>query len=152
MSTVSYNPKSADRPYLPHAGIYGIGQEHEADVQLFSVALAEPGGIEAPFDDKQCERDSYTVWTFRIVYGGAVIFARSRAQANTMENMGSRNLPWLNNLGIQPTGEDEQGNPAYELDKLSGIKCSVKVAAPRKDKNDPSIFYTGSVVDVFGPQ
>jgi len=150
VSVVSYNPKSADRPYLPHAGIYGVGQEHEADVQLFSVAIAEPGSLEAPFDDKNCERDSYTVWTFRVIYSGAVMFVRSRAQANTLDNMGSKNIAWLNNLGAQPTGQDETGNPTYELDTLSGIKCMVKVSAPRKDKNDPTLFYSGTVVDVFG--
>ena len=148
--TVSYNPKSADRSYLPHAGLYGPGQQQEADVALFAVKVAEPGSMDAPFDDKNCEKDSYTVWRFRIIYNGMVVFAQSRPQPNTLENMGSKNLAWMGNLGISPTGEDENGFPTYDLDKASGLKCIVKVAAPRKDKNDPTILYTGAVVDVFG--
>ena len=148
--SISYNPKSQDRPYLPHPGIYGTGQEHEADVQLFSVTLAEPGKPDAPFDDKECKLDSYSVWTFRVVYDNKVLFVKSRAQANTLPNMGSKNLPWMNNLGIQPSGEDEQGYPTYDLDKASGIKCAIKVTKPRDDKNDPTLKYSGSVVEVYG--
>ena len=150
MTQVSYNPKSQLRPYLPHAGVYGPGQEHDAYVQLFSVTLAEPGKPDAPFEDKQCEKDSYSIWTFRVVYDETVVFAKSRAQANLLPNVGSKNLPWMENLGVQPTGSDAEGNPTYELDKATGIKCIIKVTAPRKDKNDSSVHYTGSVVEVFG--
>ena len=150
MSTVSYNPKSANRPYLPNAGIYGPNQEHEADVQLFSITLSEPGKPSAPFNDKNCELDTYSVWTFRVIHDGSMVFVRSRPQPNTLENSGSKNLAWITNLNIQPTGEDENGWPTYELDKATGIKCAVKVGAPRKDKTDPTVFYTGDVQDVFG--
>ena len=150
MAKVSYNPKSADRPYLPHAGIYGAGQENEADVTVFSAELAKPGSMDAPFDDKQCERDSYTVWQFRVIYDGALVFARSRAQANTLANMGSKNMAWLAALGVEPTGEDDAGNPEYDLDKVSGLKCAIKVAAPKQKKDDPTIWYNGAVVDIFG--
>jgi len=150
MPQISYNTKSQDRPYLPQAGIYGPGQDNEATVTVFSVALAEPGSLDAPFDDKDCKNDSYTVWTFRVEYKGAMIFARSRAQANTLENVGSKNLPWLTNLGVQPVGQDAQGFPTYDTDKAVGMKCIIKVAKPRQDKDDPNTWYTGSVVDVFG--
>ena len=150
MSIVSYAPKAQDRPFLAKPGIYGIGQEHEADVQLFAASIAAPGSLDAPFDDKNCEKDSYTVWQFRVIHDGVVVFARSRPQPNTLENSGSKNLPWLNNLGVQPTGTDEQGFPTYNLDSLTGTKCIIKVAAPRADKNDPTIWYTGAVTDVFG--
>lgn len=150
MTTISYNPKSANRAFLPQAGLYGPNRENEADVTIFSVALAEPGKPEAPFDDKNCEKDSYTVWTFRVVFNGTVVFARSRAQANTLENMGSKNLAWFANLGVQPTATDDSGNSAFDIDSLVGRKCAVRVGKPRQDKNDPSIWYTGDVLDVFG--
>lgn len=149
MAIVSYNPKSQDRPYLPAAGLYGRGQEHEAEVVLFSTSLAKPGSPDAPFEDKNCEKDQYTIWQFRVTYDGAVVFVRSRPQANTLPNMGSRNIPWMTNLGIQPTSVDDQGNPAYDLDSLTGKHCIIKVTAPRADKNDKTIMYSGTVVDVF---
>lgn len=151
MSTVTYNPESAKRAFLPNAGTYGPGCEHEADVTIFEVALAEPGSLDAPFDDKECEKDSYTVWQFQVVHQGVVLFARSRAQANTLPNMGSKNIPWLNNLGVVPTG-DEDGYPRYDLSKLSGIKCAIRVAAPRQNKKDPTEWFTGAVIDVFSVQ
>jgi hypothetical protein len=149
MTTVGYNPDAANRAFLEQAGVYGPGCENEAEVTIFSVGLAEPGTMDAPFDDKECEKDSYTVWTFQVVHDGKVCFVRSRAQANTLANMGSKNLAWFNNLGLQPTDQDQHGNPAYNLDQLTGTKCCVRVSKPRQNREDPSVWYSGSVVDVF---
>jgi hypothetical protein len=151
MPHISYNPKSADRPYLAHAGIYGPGQQYEADVTLFRLDNAEPDSPEAPFDDKSCEKDSYSIWTFRVVtQDGRAVFVRSRPQANTVENAGSKNLAWLANMGLQPIGEDENGFPIFDTDKLVGTKCIIRVGAPRRDKQDPDVWYSGNVLDVFG--
>ena len=148
---VTYNPKAGDRAYLPYAGLYGPGQQHDAEVVLFSVELARPDSLDAPFGDKQCALDSYTVWKFRITYEGMLCFAQSRAQANTLPNAGSKNLAWMTNLGITPNDTDpETGHPSFDLDKLSNIPCIVKVSAPRQDKHDEAVFYTGTVTDVFG--
>lgn len=146
---VSYNPEAANRAFLPQAGTYGPGCEHEADVTIYSVKVAEPDSPDAPFDDKKCEKDSYTVWNFQVVYDGKVVFARSRAQANTMPNSGSKNLAWFANLGLQPT-ESPDGTLGFDLDKLTGLKCRIKVGKPRQNKEDASIWYTGAVSDVFG--
>jgi hypothetical protein len=150
MPTVTYNPKSAERAYLPHEGIYGPGQEYEADVTIFAVGLAEPGSLDAPFSDKECQLDTYTVWQFRVTYQGMLCFVRSRAQANTLPNAGSKNLAWLANLKVSPTTQDENGFPAYDLDKLSGLKCAIRVGKPRRDREDASVWYSGPVLDVFG--
>jgi len=149
--TYSYNPKSADRPFLPKAGIYGRNQENEAQVKVYSIDAAKPESLDAPFDDKTCEKDTYTVWAFQVIHDGKALIVRSRAQANTLENMGSRNLAWMENLGLAPAGEDpETGFPLYDPSKLVGQECAIKVAAPRRDKNDPDVWYTGAVNDVFG--
>jgi hypothetical protein len=143
MPKIMYNPEAANRPFLPNAGIYGSGCDHEADVTVYSVKLAEPGSMEAPFDDKDCRNDTYTVWTFQVAYEGNMVFARSRAQANTKPNSGSKNIAWIENLGFQVTDE-------FDTDLLVGRKCRVKIAKPRQDKEDPTVWYTGSVVDVYG--
>lgn len=150
MPQVSYNPRSADRAYLPHAGIYGEGQEHEASVKVYSVELAKPDSLDAPFDDKKCEKDSYTVWAFQVIYAGKSLIVRSRAQANTLPDMGSKNLAWMENLGLASIGETDEGHPIYDTDKLVGQKCAIKVTKPRPDKEDPNTWYTGAVTDVFG--
>ena len=149
MPNVSYHPQAALRPFLPQAGLYGPDQDHEAKVVVYKVALAEAGSIDAPFADKQCTKDSYTVWQFQVIYDGTMMFVRSRAQANTLANSGSKNLAWFTNLGLVPT-DDEDGNPSYDLDKLVGTECIIKVAKPNQDKEDASVWYSGAVVDVFG--
>lgn len=149
MSKISYNPASANRAFLPQAGLYGPGCENEADVTVYSVALAAPDSIDAPFDDKHCERDSYTIWTFQVAFGGSMLFARSRAQANTLPNMGSKNIAWFQNLGVM--GETmADGSVEFDPQIAVGKKCRIRVAKPRADKQDPSVWYTGAVVDVFG--
>lgn len=149
MPNISYNPAASNRPFLPQAGLYGPGCENEADVTVYSVALAEPDSIDAPFEDKLCQKDSYTVWTFQVAYQGNVMFARSRAQANTLPNSGSRNIAWFQNLGVLST-EGGDGNVSFNPEEAVGKKCRIRVAKPRQDKNDPAVWYTGSVVDVFG--
>ena len=151
MPQISYNPQSADRPYLPRKGLYGPGQENEAKCTVIAVGIAEPGSIDAPFADKQCEKDSYTVWQVRVEYGDITVIVRSRAQANTLESQGSKNLAWLTNLGIAPTGTDDQtGFPVYNTDLAVGRECVVRVGDPRQDKEDREVFYSGSVLDIFG--
>lgn len=146
---IQYNPESAKRPFLPNAGIYGPDCENEADVTVFSVLLAEPDSLEAPFTDKLCEKDSYTVWTFQVAFGDTLLFARSRAQANTLPNMGSKNIAWYQNLGIRAS-QGADGTVGFSSEEAVGKKCRIRVAKPRQDKEDPTIWYTGTVVDVFG--
>jgi len=150
MPQVSYNPRSADRAYLPKAGIYGKGQENEAQVKVYSIELAKAGTPSAPFEDKQCEKDSYTVWAFQVIHDGKSVIARSRPQANTLPDMGSRNLAWMENLGLTPTGEELNGNLTFDTDRLVGLECAIKVAQPKQAKDDPDTWYTGAVNDVFG--
>lgn len=149
MPGISYNPEASKRAFLPQAGLYGAGCDYEADVTVYSVALAEPGSIDAPFEDKDCAKDSYTVWTFQVAYGGSVLFARSRAQANTLPNMGSKNIAWFQNLGVLAK-ENPDGSVEFDPALAVGKKCRIRVAKPRPAKDDPGTYYTGSVVDVFG--
>lgn len=150
MPQVSYNPQSADRPYLPKKGLYGPNQENPAKCTIIAVRQAEPGSMDAPFADKECTKDSYTVWDVRVEYKDITVIARSRAQANTLESQGSKNLAWLANLGISPVGTDpDTGFPIMDTDKAVGHECVVKVADPRQDKEDKEVWYNGAVLEIY---
>lgn len=150
MPQISYNPQAAERPYLPRKGLYGPNQEFAAKCTVIAVRQAEPGSMDAPFMDKDCTKDSYTVWDVRVEYGNITVVARSRAQANTLESQGSKNLAWLANLGIGPKGTDDSGFPIYDTDLAVGRECIVKVADPRQDKEDKEVWYNGAIYDIFG--
>lgn len=147
---VTYNPKSEDRPYLPHEGIYGAGQENDADVEVQEFIYEVPEG-RGPYDDRDCQNDRYSQWVFRVVYNGTMVFARSRHQAHS-ENSGSRNLSWAKNLlGEDALVEQPDGSVGFDSDQLAGIKCAIRVRAPNQSKKDGR-WFTGDVVDVFGLQ
>ena len=55
----------------------------------------------------------------------------------------------MSNLGVQPTGHDDNGYPTYDLSHAVGRNCAVQIASPRKNKKTGEL-YTGDMVAVFG--
>lgn len=153
-TTFSYNPEASKRAFLPNAGTYGPGCENEADCTVFEVRPPRPDTPEAPYEDKDCSKDpgGYTLWVVQVIFNDMVVFAQSRAQPNTLPNSGSKNLAWFANLGMEPTAEDSNGNPAFDLATLAGKKCRIRVGKPNESKKDPGTWYSGTLVDVFSAE
>ena len=60
------------------------------------------------------------------------------------ENSGSKLPTWLEAIGVPVEGEGF----AHDTDQVIGRKVCVTMADPRQDKNDPTIYWTGKMIDM----
>ena len=148
MAIVQIDPQSGKSPYLKVGGIYGNGQDNEADVEITELIWpCEPG--DGPGYDRQCERDDYALWRFRVKHNEFGLM-NLREWQSLGPNTGSKNETWLRNLDIQLfENQDEGGNPVFQvdLDAVPGTKCAIRVGDPKK--LDDGRVFTGNVYEVI---
>lgn len=118
------DPKSAERPVLPHAGLYGPGAENEADVvvQDFIAEVTDPKQM--PNYDREGKEGPYCLFMFRVKYAGGL--HTLRAWQTLGEGSGSQALNWLRALGVAVSDNGE-----YDDREVIGKKCILDVKAPR---------------------
>ena len=139
------DPESEKNPFLPKAGWYGVGQENGGEAKVF--------GLEAPLErnpkfDEDGKRGPWSEWTVQVTTEDGVCF--TRCLQSMAPNSGSKNIKFLNNLGIpceMVEGADGRERPVYDETAIPGTPCAVKVKDPRTHEG---VTYTGSFIDLVG--
>ena len=163
MSLYEYDPESEIRSFLPLPGRYGAGQANGGTVECIDFVPScremdtrgeAPEQGSGPGYDRKCERDDYARFTFQVqhpTYGLVPILDWQP----TRRYSGSKLLPHLRALKVpmlDGTGPDGKPRVSVDFDIVKASlpkSCVIEVGAPRKDKEDPSIFYTGRLIAVL---
>ena len=134
---VEINPDAGRFAYLEEAGEYGPGLEFEADVV---VAHYEIPAEEAPPYIKGSKPGDFAFFRFEVRRPG-VPAVRLRHWEPIGPFSGSKLGTFLTNLGVEV--EDPDGRCRHDASQVPGLKCGLRVGAPRQN-------FSGRIYDVMG--
>lgn len=139
MGIVTINPDASKRPVLEHAGIYGPGMEHEAEVTLDQF---ECPAERMPGYDRDGERGPYAYLGFKVITEatGMIFF---NVWEPISDFSGSKLVQHLTALGVA-TEDDGNGAVTFDADTVAGTPVAgIQVTASRNG-------YNGRLVQIIG--
>jgi hypothetical protein len=134
------DPQAEKWAYLENAGTYGLGQQYEADVEVADVSVCNAEG-NGPGYDRNCERDTYHKWSFRVVTADAGL-VNVDEWCTTKKFSNGKSLVWARNCGATVS---EEG--VFNKSEVVGKKVAITVGEPYTSKAGNK--GTGRVQEVF---
>ena len=149
MALFQVDPDSVLRPYLKLGGRYGTGQPNGGVMRFinFVPSCRQDEKATGPGLDRECEDDDYSRFMFEVIHPDMGRIIASSHQPHRA-NSGSKLLPWLANMGYAVTDRGEFDPDAIKTSLPRD--CIGEFKAPRQDKNDREVWYTGDIIGVYG--
>ncbi len=142
MAYVQMSPKAHNRFYLK-PGIHGPGLDIEAECEV--VEYQFPAETRPGWDQKELTKiGDFALLKVRVRTDEGIITITEHVPITA--NSGSKLPQWLIALGVEVSDEGF----GHDTDDVKGRQCAVQIGEPRQDRNNPEIYYTGRIYEIFG--